>query len=142
MNSEQLLSALQATINAKARANLMSVIAQHGDESTILPLLQAVSVRPLLYGNARNDGNTMLEAAFKLCTRHKETAQLHLLEILSEPEPKTTMALGIIFDKEYQAALARRDVAAEVLARLYGGNSDGESLAENLFQNARKSEAK
>jgi hypothetical protein len=138
---QKLLTALQGTTNAKALANIMLVIAQQGDADSVRPLLQAISVRPLLYGSsARNDGNTMLDAALKLCTRHKDIAQEYLLEILSEPEPKTTKALGIIFDKEYLAALARRDVAAEVMARLYGGS--GESLADNLFQNARKSEAK
>jgi hypothetical protein len=140
MNSEQLLSALESTTNAKAKANIMLVIAQQGDSDSVRPLLQAISVRPLLYGNSRNDGNTMLDAALKLCQRHKDSAQAHLLEILAEPEPKTAMVLGIIFDKEYLAALARRDVAAEVLARLYGGS--GESLAENLFQSAKKSGVK
>lgn len=136
---QKLLAALQETTNAKAKAkaNIMTVIAQQGDVDSVRPLLQAMSVRPLLYGSARNDGNVMLDAALKICQRHKESAQAHLLEILAEPEPKTTKALGIFFDKEYLAALARRDVAAEVMARLYGGSS-GESLAENLFQNAMK----
>ena len=136
---DRLIAAMQANSNAKARASIMAVLAEEGDENAIAPLLQAINVQPLLSTNLRNDGNAMLDAALKLCQRHRESAKPYLLDILTEPEPKTEMALGVLFDKAYIAALARRQIAAYILGVLYGGKN--ESLVENLFNNAKKDTA-
>jgi hypothetical protein len=138
MSQIKLIKAMQSAPTAKARASCMAVLAEEGDENAIAPLLAGIDTRPLLHasGNARNDGNTQLDAALKLCSRHKEAAKSHLLDVLNEPSPTTKKFLGIIRDQKYIAAIARKEAAAHILGVLYGGKD--ESLADNLFANAKK----
>jgi hypothetical protein len=132
---DQLISAMQNNNNAKARASIMKVLAEQGDEVAIRPMLLAICVQPLLNTNLRNDGNTQMDAALKLCQRHKDKAETYLVEVLNEPAPTSSKFIPLLFDADYRAAVARKSAAAHILGVLYGGE---ESLAGNLFANAKK----